>query len=61
MKMKRWRVGSTVIATLTDFDITEGKEYTVLNYGVFGPGNFYIVDDTGKEVEYSEDYFRVKD
>jgi hypothetical protein len=59
IEVSPWTIGSTVVSNTTDFGITEGKEYTVLKYGVF-PGNFVIVDDTGKEVEYSEDYFDMK-
>lgn len=53
-----WKVGSTVVAKETGFDITEGKKYEVI-----GRGRFYdcliIVNDEGEQEEYSQDYFEL--
>jgi hypothetical protein len=53
-----WRVGSTVVARETDFDITEGKKYEVIGRGIFYDC-LIIVNDAGKNEEYSQDYFEL--
>lgn len=56
VQVQMWKVGDSVVAKDTDFGITEGKVYEILARGRFYDC-FVIVDDTGKQEEYSQEYF----
>lgn len=58
VETQMWKTGDTVLSTITDFNITKGKTYTIVKRGVFYDC-FVIVNDLGKEEEYSEDYFKL--
>lgn len=58
IKVRPWKVGSVVVAKETDFGITEGNQYTVIKEDVFHDC-FVIVDDTGKEQSYTDEYFEL--
>jgi adenine/guanine phosphoribosyltransferase-like PRPP-binding protein len=62
VEVEFWKVGDTVISNTTDFEITEGKEYTIIKEAEHFKGScFIIVDDTGEDREYSTDYFNIKE
>jgi hypothetical protein len=56
-----WMVGDIVVSNTTDFGITEGNEYKILRRDEAFYDCFYIKDDTGNEVSYTDEYFELKD
>lgn len=52
-------IGDTIVSNITDFNITEGKWYTVKGYGRLAD-NVLILNDLGKIEEYSLDYFSMR-
>lgn len=59
MKMVRnWKIGDKVTPIETEFDITEGKIYTILDRDVFYDC-FFIENDLGVKEAYSEEYFKL--
>jgi hypothetical protein len=56
IEVQMWKVGDSVVAKDTEFAITEGKVYKILSRSGFYDC-FAIVDDTGKEEVYSQEYF----
>lgn len=58
IEVATWKIGDTVLSTVTEFNITKDKTYTIVK-----PGTFYdcfvIVNDLGVEEQYSETYFRL--
>lgn len=58
-KIRPWRVDDTVVAKITDFGITKGREYKILGEGGF-IDCFKIKDDTGNIEEYTDEYFEMK-
>jgi hypothetical protein len=57
--VRPWKVGDMVVSTISDFSITEGKEYTIVSEGSF-LDCFFIVDDNGILDDYSDCYFKMK-
>lgn len=58
VETRMWKTGDTVLATETDFNITEGKTYEIVKPGVFYDC-LVIVNDLGEEEEYSEEFFKL--
>lgn len=58
MLVQNWKVGDAVVSIVSDFNLTEGKEYTILGRDAF-PDCFFIINDLGEKEAYSEDYFKL--
>ncbi len=58
MKKPTFEIGITVVAQKTLFGIEEGEIYTVMKNGhsIVFP-TIWIIDNSGKPVEYSTKYF----
>lgn len=54
--VQNWKVGSKVTPIETDFGITEGKVYEIIERYSFYDC-FIIIDDSGKPQAYSEECF----
>lgn len=59
VKIRPWKVGSLVISRITEFGITEGKHYKIIKEDVVFPDCFVIINDTGKEESYTDEYFEM--
>jgi|GEM_PF-4715347 len=54
---ENWKPGDILIANTSDFDLTEGKEYPVVNTNFSGMGLVGIMDDRGIIEDYTSEYF----
>lgn len=59
IRVRPWKIGDWVVAQITDFNITQGKEYQILGEDVF-VDCFKIKNDIGEVEGYSEEYFEMK-
>lgn len=56
VEAQTWKVGDSVLAKDTDFDITKDKSYKILARGKFHDC-LVIINDADVEEEYSQEYF----